>query len=137
MKIDDTARRDSFAADQRIDQRQEWYIAKSRGRVYKVCYCSFNIILIVQAAKFYMSCMYKEIIEGRGAQPFLELVISMGGWEALGNWNKKPWKLNDQILENHYQLSNTVFFTFDVVPKPTDGSLIIMVSFDLLYFISQ
>ncbi|XP_077980296.1 endothelin-converting enzyme homolog [Glandiceps talaboti] len=63
---------------------------------------------------FYSSCMNTDTMDAKGAQPFLDLVDQLGGWEVLGNWDQENWSLNDSIGELDHMYGVRPFYSWSV-----------------------
>ncbi|XP_076135817.1 kell blood group glycoprotein isoform X2 [Alosa pseudoharengus] len=55
-----------------------------------------------KARQFYRSCMDKDSIESRGSEPFLKLIQQLGGWSALGWWNRTDFNSTLALLMGQY-----------------------------------
>ena len=58
-------------------------------------------------------------IEILDRHPLLDLIHSLGGWDALGNWNRSAWDLNGMVQQCQGRFSLSVFFSISVISDPT------------------
>jgi len=73
---------------------------------------------VLQTKSFFQSCMDLSTIEVFGAQPFYDLINSLGGWGALQPWNESMWDFNLSLYTCQGRLSISVFFSISVGPNP-------------------
>nr|XP_002125740.1 endothelin-converting enzyme-like 1 [Ciona intestinalis] len=74
---------------------------------------------------FYYSCLDLHEIETLGSKPLVDLIVSLGGWAAMGEESR--WNLNELIYQNHGVLSNSVFFSISVKIDPFNASQHILI----------
>ncbi|GFR09481.1 endothelin-converting enzyme homolog [Trichonephila clavata] len=64
-----------------------------------------------KARDFYRSCMNTSRIEKLGAEPLLNLLKKMGGWNISGEFNIKNWDFQKALeLNNNYNNAHSLFF---------------------------
>ncbi|KAI4495872.1 hypothetical protein M0802_008278 [Mischocyttarus mexicanus] len=70
-------------------------------------YSEMNSKAEKKAKNYYMSCMdANETVEAYGAQPLLDLLDTIGGWNISGNFSIERWSLQNSmhILQNVYNM---------------------------------
>ncbi|KAF7670095.1 hypothetical protein LDENG_00050270, partial [Lucifuga dentata] len=73
----------------------------------------------VQKAKgFYHSCLDTKSIETAGAEPFLTLIQTLGGWAVSGQWNQTDFNSTLSLLMRNY--STFPFFNLYVGKDPNE-----------------
>ncbi|XP_062395180.1 kell blood group glycoprotein [Sardina pilchardus] len=55
-----------------------------------------------KARQFFRSCMDINSIESQGSEPFLKLIQQLGGWSALGSWNRSDFNSTLALLMGQY-----------------------------------
>lgn len=67
-----------------------------------------------KAKNYYISCIdANETIEALGAQPLVNLLDTIGGWNISGNFSIERWSLQNsmQILQNVYNMGGLFSWT--------------------------
>ncbi|XP_070580792.1 endothelin-converting enzyme homolog [Ptychodera flava] len=72
---------------------------------------------------FYVSCMDTDQMDELGAQPFLDLVDRLGGWEILGNWDHENWEFKTAVGELDHVYRVRPFYSWDIGPDDMNPNI--------------
>ncbi|XP_039250644.2 endothelin-converting enzyme-like 1 isoform X1 [Styela clava] len=70
----------------------------------------------MKAKAFFKSCLNLAFINALGAQPMLDMISKMGGWDALGTWDATTWNLDELLYVIQGEQSISVFFSMSIQP---------------------